>query len=340
MGGFEGDGDLSPDGDPSSPDSFSYPLDYVEALPDSLDLTIPDLALTVKVPTIPAPTVGVVGEALPDSLDLTIPDLALTVKVPAIPDPAVGVVGEALPDSLDLPIPDLTLAVKVPAIPGPAVGVVGEALPDSLDLPIFDLALTVKVPTIPAPAVGVVGEALPDSLDLTTPVIALVFGVVENIAVTPALGTSSLASSTEVLVFENNALVIRGCINAVDVIKAVPSAPTFEVEDGDHLLLGQGFDDSTENDEEGQKRRALLTATVGTFPASLPTDKTTIVTGNTAGNRIAGKRKRAPSPPLRPAVKTMSTVTSTTKKRSTKVSLLKTKGKNTIKDSRPMTENN
>jgi hypothetical protein len=48
-------------------------------------------------------------------------------------------------------------------------------------------------------------------------------------------------------------LVIRGCINAVDVIEALPSDPTFEVEDGDHLLLGQGFDDSTKSDEEGPK---------------------------------------------------------------------------------------
>jgi hypothetical protein len=254
MGGFEGDGDLSPDEDPPSPDPTSYPLDYVEAMPDSLDLASSDLAL----------------------------------------------------------------AVKVPAIPAPAVGVVVEDLPDSLDLASSDLALAVKVLAIPAPAVGVVGEALPDSLDLTTPVLALVFGVVENIAVTPALETSSLASSTEVLVFENNVLVIRGCINAVDVIKAAPSAPTFEVEDDDYLLLGQGFDDTTESDEEGQKRRALLTATVGTSQGSLPTDKTTIVAANTAGNRIAGKRKRAPSPPLRPAVKTMSTVTSTTKKRTAK----------------------
>jgi hypothetical protein len=181
MGGFEEDGDLSSDEDPPSPDPFSYPVDYVEALPDSLDLASSDLALAVKVPAIPAPAVGVVGEALPDSLDLASSDLALAVKVPAIPAPAVGVVGEALPDSLDLASSDLALEVAVP------------------------------------------------SSALTTPIFALVFGVVENIAVTPALETSGLESSTEVLVFENNVFVIRGCINTVDVIKAAPSAPTFEV---------------------------------------------------------------------------------------------------------------
>jgi hypothetical protein len=153
------------------------------------------------------------------------------------------VVGEARPAALELVISNPPLGVEVPALPAVAT-VVGEARPATLELVISDLGSDVEV-------------AVPSSA-LTTPVLTLVFGVVENIAVTPALETSSLESSTEVLVFENNVLVICGCINPVDVIKAAPSAPTFEVENGDYLLLRHGFDDTTESDEEGQKGALFL----------------------------------------------------------------------------------
>jgi hypothetical protein len=94
MRGFNADGDLSPDGDPSNPDPFSYPLDYVEARPDALELVISDLALAVKVPAIPAPAVGVVGEARPDALELVISDVALGVEVPVpLSTPATPVLG-------------------------------------------------------------------------------------------------------------------------------------------------------------------------------------------------------------------------------------------------------